>query len=560
LTASRIRLFVSTFTFSFAFGLGLCASTVLAESDTLQKAKIERLAAAGRCEEALAAVDELAKSGPLDAASLAVAGQCQLRLERYPDAARSFQAAKALDPSLPQLDLQLGIAQFLAEDIDGAERSLQAARAAGTTGPEIDFYEALIALHRNRDPAGAAAALEGAGRDRPTTLDPAASYYAGLAWRSAEDEERARVALERVVEGHPDTVWAEAARKALEQTQARTAVAVTSRPWATLEVGGEYDSNVAYIGRGLTRPEDLDSDGDFRGVWAADAGYPVARLGDGMVGVRAAYAGSVHVDARDYDLQYPYAGAWFEYPTGERSLFRLEVGAAYGWLGYDPYVLAAPIITPQWYYEHGKWGTTRVHASAARYDFDQGNFDDEDDPDAESDGFCPTGVTRCGPPGRDEKDYRDRDGWGVLAGVEHTLPVNEGKTLLRAGPLVEYYNSEGEEWDGWGVGTEVGVRQALPWQLTLDVAARYMHRPFSNPSSYPDYDDITPGVEYDLEDSDRKDHFVEVDVRLERPITSWMTASIRYDYLKNDSNVPVFDYDRHLVGGYLTFTWQGEPR
>jgi predicted Zn-dependent protease len=138
LSASRTRLFVSTFTFCFAFGLGLGASAVLAESEALQRARVERLAAAGRCEEALTALDDLAKAGPLDAPSLAVAGQCQLRLERHLDAARSFQAAKALDPSLPQLDLQLGIAQFLSEDIDGAERSFQAARAAGTAAPEID--------------------------------------------------------------------------------------------------------------------------------------------------------------------------------------------------------------------------------------------------------------------------------------------------------------------------------------------------------------------------------------------------------------------------------------
>jgi hypothetical protein len=68
------------------------------------------------------------------------------------------------------------------------------------------------------------------------------------------------------------------------------------------------------------------------------------------------------------------------------------------------------------------------------------------------------------------------------------------------------------------------------------------------------------GVEYSLEDSDREDDYYEADVRLERPITDRLTATIRYDYLRNHSNVSVFDYDRHLVGGYLTFTWQGDPR
>jgi hypothetical protein len=140
------------------------------------------------------------------------------------------------------------------------------------------------------------------------------------------------------------------------------------------------------------------------------------------------------------------------------------------------------------------------------------------------------------------------------------LPLNEGKTQLRGGPVAEYYAAKGDEWDGWGVGAEVGVRQALPWQLTLDVSGRYVYRPYLNPSSYPDFEELDRGVQYGLSDSDRRDHYYEVDVRLERPITNWLTASIRYDYLNNESNVPVFDYDRHLVGGYLTVTWQGEPR
>jgi tetratricopeptide (TPR) repeat protein len=551
------RLLVSAFTFSFAFGLGLGATLASAATEALTQARAERLAAAGRCEEALAALEELGRSAPLDASAHAVAGRCQMRLERHPDAARSFQAAKALDPSLPQLDLQLGIAQFLSEDIAGAEQSFAAARAAGTAGPEIDFYEALIALQHDTEPARAAATLERVGRERPGTLDPAASYYAGLGWRQAEDEERARAALERVVAEHPDTVWADAARKALERAGA-AGLGVTTRPWASAEVGVEWNSNVAYLGQGLATPEELDSKSDVGGVWAVDVGTPIARVGDGMIGVRAAYSGSVYIDARDYDLQYPYAGVWFDHPTGEHSLFRLEIGGGYGWLGYDPYVIAAPIVSPQWYYDHGEWGVTRLHAGVARYDFLQ---NDGGEPDGVGVGEpCPHGETRCGPEGLDERDYRDRDGISVVAGVEHTFPLNDGNTQLRGGPVAEYYAAKGDEWDAWGVGGEIGVRQALPWQLTLDVAGRYVYRPYSNPSSYPDFDEIESGVQYALDDSDRRDHYVEVDVRLERPITRWLTASIRYDYLKNDSNVPVFDYDRHLVGGYLTVTWQGEPR
>jgi hypothetical protein len=128
-----------------------------------------------------------------------------------------------------------------------------------------------------------------------------------------------------------------------------------------------WDSNVAFLGQGLATPEEIGSKSDVGGVWSVDAGMPLVHVGEGMIGVRAAYSGSVYGDARDFDLQYPYAGVWWEQPTGENSLFRLEIGGGYAWLGYDPYVIAAPIVSPQWLYDWGRdRGVTRFYAGVAR--------------------------------------------------------------------------------------------------------------------------------------------------------------------------------------------------
>src|SRR4030095_3308316 len=102
------------------------------------------------------------------------------------------------------------------------------------------------------------------------------------------------------------------------------------------------------------------------------------------------------------------------------------------------------------------------------------------------------------------------------AGVEHRLLLNGGKTELRGGPLFERYEAQGTEWDGYGFGGLLGIRQALPWQLTLDVTAVYLHRPFDAPSTYPDPRDLVAGQEHPLSNSDRTDHAAEVDRRLER--------------------------------------------
>ena len=529
------------------------ASVVHAAED-VARARAERLAAIGHCDEALRVLDEIAAHGPLDARASLLAGRCQIRLERYPQAIASLERARSLDPKLPDVDLELGIARFHDNDLAGASRAFADARAAGTSRPELDFYEALVQLQQGRDTRGAALALERAGRDRPTSLDPAASYYAGLAWRAASDNERARAALQRVIDEHPGTPWAEAAKRELERTQPS---AVGTGPWVRLEAGLEWNSNVAYLGAGLATPDEISSKSSLGGVWSAEVGSELWRRNGWALGARGFYYGSSYVDAHDFDLDYPGASLWVDRQLTERSLLRLEGSFGNGWLGYDQYVRTWA-LTPQWFYDFGEWGVTRVYSAFAYNNFRTNKGDPV--------GIgvpgtpCPNGEERCGPPGFGNfTHYRDRDGWGFVAGVDQNAALRGGSTLVRGGPFFEYYNSEGDEWDQWGVGLHLGARQQLPWKLALDTEARYAYRPFAHPSSYPDPNNVVAGIEYGLHGRDRTDHYVEVDVHLERRLTDQLTASLRYDYLRNSSNVAVFDYDRHLVGAYVTYYWQKSP-
>ena len=93
------------------------------------------------------------------------------------------------------------------------------------------------------------------------------------------------------------------------------------------------------------------------------------------------------------------------------------------------------------------------------------------------------------------------------------------------------------------------MRRELPWRFVLDLGVAYEYRPYRNPSTFPDPPGSQP-PEYSS--SPRKEHTWRVDAVLERPVHKFVTASLRYSYLNNDSNVAVFNYDRNLVGLYLT--------
>ena len=84
----------------------------------------------------------------------------------------------------------------------------------------------------------------------------------------------------------------------------------------------------------------------------------------------------------------------------------------------------------------------------------------------------------------------------------------------------------------------------------------YAYVPYRNASVVPDPGDVpNDGTPYSLSNTARRDNVGQVDAILERPLTEWLVASARDTYIDNDSNTDVYDYDRHIVGGYLTVQW-----
>jgi hypothetical protein len=85
----------------------------------------------------------------------------------------------------------------------------------------------------------------------------------------------------------------------------------------------------------------------------------------------------------------------------------------------------------------------------------------------------------------------------------------------------------------------------------VDVAGSFAWRPYRNPTTFPDTA-LVFDTEYGLSNDDRNETTANVDVGLERPLTRWLTGSVRWHYERNRSNAEVFDYHRQIVGAYLT--------
>lgn len=563
--------------------LGALPALAADEDAAALLARGRELAVAGQCREAVPVLEQAREGLPADASVVDLIGQCQMQLQRWEAAAAAFAEAKRLDPETPEVDIRLAASRFHAGDLDGAELALDDARVRSPGSAEVDLYDGLIRLERADQPVAAAEALERArGRD-PVGVEPVASYYAGIAWLRARERERAREALERVQQEAPGTEWATAAARALADADGRTRGLRDRRdlqgliqaerplgrgpegerqgPWVSVSGGVEYDSNVLLRGDRVALPSEISDEGDGRAVWTAQLGTELFRNRDWTVGVLGAYYGSAHFDLTDFDTHYPTITTWVDRRFGETWMARLQYDFGYAWVGRDAYLRGHSLIPALFHDWGGRRGTTRLFGDLSWDDY---RFEDDDVPD----GFplgggggpgtaCPPGITTpCGPAGLDEGDERNRDGLWAIVGFDHVVPVAELRSELSLGYRWHHYDAEGKEYDFSGHQVEVGARTLLPWRLVLDVRGGFTWRGYDHPSTYADPGDLVNGFEYGLRGRDKRERIWNADVIVERPINDWLIASVRYAYTRNDANVDVFDFDRHVVGGYLTVFYQ----
>jgi tetratricopeptide (TPR) repeat protein len=540
-----------------------------ADRGEVLRLKAESAAAGGRCEEALGLLGQARAANPQDARAALIAGKCQVQTGDYSAALASLNEAQRLAPSA-EAQLYRGITKYHLKDMTGASEDLEQARAALPERAEPHLYIGLIALEAG-DSATAAAALSRAGRVNPDAVEPIASYYEGMARESAGERTKAESALRRARDLGRGTVWEQQANTALARLEVGdTPPWKTSSPrelevldertprwWLSATAGFEYNDNVVLRGENVQTPSDIGSDGDERGVYWAEAGWEIIATDEWTVGILANYYGNAHDDLEDFDIHYPGASIWVDRRIAPNAVARVQYDFGYAfsgdaWVGDSEEFLIAHTWTPAIYQDWGAAGNTRFFSRIGLRDY---LFDVSDVPDGVGVTGTPCAPARpvCGPVGLDEDEARDRDGFMVIAGFDHTLPLFGDSTVVRGGYHFHYYNAQGSEYSYTGHEILAGVRQQLPFDFALEIYGSYMWRPYANRSTFPDPTDVTGGLQYGLDSGDRHEETGLVDVSIERPVNDYISLSARYSYLNNSSNADVFDYDRHLVGVYATF-------
>jgi hypothetical protein len=233
---------------------------------------------------------------------------------------------------------------------------------------------------------------------------------------------------------------------------------------------------------------------------------------------------------------------------------RFTYDAGYAWVDADPFAFTQELGSSI-YHDFGEAGRTHLFANFFKNNYLFGRSDVQDGPGNVGDP-CADPTQLCGPAGLDEADARNRDGWGLAAGLEHTLPVRSLRTDFYGGASYLRYSARGKDYTFQGVGTWLGTETALPWDSFLRLQIGYAYLPYRHSSSFPAPGapgQTVPTSQYPLRSIDRSDERWTYHVEIEKYLTPALSASARWSYVNQNSNVDVFEYNREIVGLYVTY-------
>ncbi len=467
-------------------------------------------------------------------------------------AAAHFQTVLAADPGDASALQYMGLIAAKQGDPDAAIEHFRSAVNANPEDPDIRFTLGVSLLHRDRaaeaadefdrvlavDPDNAQAEFYAGVSDyrqqrfpetvqhmqAALTLDPSlrlqSRYYIGLAEVFMGNLEASTAALSEAASMSPSDPLAIAAASISERIQPE------SRWWGLdLTTGIEFDSNPTFVGGNVVLLTDegsveLERKEDVLGVFSIDTYYDLLDME--YVSLRAGYSGflSLHDDADEVD-QFTHLG-WadlgFHYADW-RVGARFDVSTTD--LDLDEDYLEMRRVSPSVTYANASWGVTQFLYQYHELEY---RFDTTGAPEYDADG-----------------KFHD-------VSLSQFIYVPAPFTYARAGLGFQRMRNDGAEFEFDGVAVSLGAGIELPFDARGGVLIQYFHRDYENRSTPPD--GAAGGTR-----PKRNSDIARLKLDLTVPFAQYWEVALRGAFTFNDSNIGDYDFNRHVVGTYVTFTY-----
>jgi len=287
-----------------------------------------------------------------------------------------------------------------------------------------------------------------------------------------------------------------------------------------LSVSAQYDDNVTAVPQGASPPagrSGISRQSDYRTVLALRSEVRALERGPLVAGAGYALYQSFHRTLSGFDVEAHTPVAFAQYTVGPVQT-RLQYVFDYAKVGRSPYVIAhaiAPIITvtetPDLF--------TSFQLRYQSKDYQHGRFL--------------------------FNSQRDGQNW-LIGGTQYWLYAKQ-TAHVRAGYVYDNAVTGGSDvaralaatsadWAYQGHRFLVGTTLP-PWsRITLELGFEYYQQDYSSANSFSPVGDVV-----------REDKTYSPSVTVSRPLTDRLSLAVQYLYMRAESNIAVFDYQRDLV-------------
>jgi tetratricopeptide (TPR) repeat protein len=454
-----------------------------------------------RLDDAKALFEQVLEIDPNDTVSI---HYLALIAQKQGDRARAkelIQRGLALDANDPDLLLDLGVIQLEAGETADARATFDRVLAAKPDDAKAQLF-AGIAAYRAGAYSEALPHL-----DRAVAIDPKlalhARYYTGLSEAYLGNLPQAEGAFSDAETASPQHPLAHSAQRMRDQVRP---AAEPQRPWTlALTAGGEWDSNPRVAGDTVPRED------DYRGVWRARGSYRVLEKdGFTLTGGGEGYW-SIHHDEDNVDLQTYLGFLNAGYAVGP-LLFGLGYDFLYTFIDFDHNFRIVNRFTPSVSLREGDIGLTQLYYQYQIFRFFQNS----------------------------QTSQLNLDGFENFVGVNQYIFLPAPISYIRFGALGDFVNTKGTEYQYDGYELFIGTSLALPFQTQFEVTYRFADRDFEFPSFF-------------APNEVRDEQIHRVTLELIKSVTEHIDVGINGSLGFRNTNIPVFEYNRYIAGGYVTY-------
>jgi len=446
------------------------------------------------------------KADPQDGDAHFLTGVALNRLKRHREALASLQEAERLKTQYRDLHFELGWARLFERQY---QRAVDALTHYESIKPGRALTQELLGrayLGLNQDDKAEVAFREALKRD--ARLAPTCNYYLGaIAMRRGEREKAAQL-LDAVARQQPESVIGQSARSLLESHPAQ------SRRWSVAASAAfGYDSNVIQLDPSQPLPPGLSKRHALSGQFSVAAAYDLVRQPDDVVTLGYELSGTFYDGISSFDTIDNRLALLWRRRLDQRLALNLGADNRYSQIGGDAqsYDLTFPLSLDV---RLNDWVVVRPS-----YTF------------IYSQNFLAVAPTL------------DRDGTAQSLGVTAFLRCPKSRATGHIGLAHRWNDTDGGDYDYESDTISAGLNMPLPGRAALDVSYSRIFERYDNPNSFSGFT------------TNRRDDVDIVRVEVSKILAAGWSVWAAYNHVRDDSNLPTFDYSRHTWTAGVTFRY-----